>query len=446
MATGRQQQAGIGLGIVGDGKGWSGAATRSDGLANRSDKINRLRPQVYLDITVNGDKLGRVTFELFADVTPRTAENFRQLCLGVTGRVTKKKSRPLGYKGTKFHRMIPDFCLQGGDLDHLSGRGGESIYGEKFDDENFQMKHDKSFLLSMANSGRNTNGSQFFITSKALPSLDGKHVVFGEAIAGMDLLLKMEGYGSRSGAPSREVVIADCGEVSGTAAWQFRERNRAVTKDEKLVDAQGNPLPPNWIKLESRSKPGLFYYQHVRNGNTQFEIPLASTSTGRVESLKRAIADRDGGAENDKQLAGTDLKKPKTGDSNRACRKDEIRILVFEKRHRNFFGKPSKSWRDKNITLSQEEAKQKLEFLREKMKNARIGGGDTALRTKWLNFSSLENDCDKANWTIGPVKRGGLISLGYDKKIEELAFSLKKGDLSECTDMFNAQIMMFRIE
>eukprot|EP00392_Amoebophrya_sp_AT5.2_P012921 g13028.t1 len=470
MSSGmRQQQAGIGLGIVGDGKGWSGAATRSDGLANRSDKINRLRPQVYFDITVEGDKLGRVTFELYADVVPLTAENFRQLTVGTNSatehRVTKKCRKPLHYRNTVFHRIVPDFCIQGGDLDFLGGKGGESIYGEKFADENFQRKHDRPFLLSMANSGKNTNGSQFFITSKPLPSLDGKHVVFGEALSGTDLLLKMESYGSRSGKPVVEVRVADCGEVEETAAFKHRalakakmiqHNSGAAGREEKNLDGGGNLLPSNWVKIESRSKPGLFYYQFKPTGKTQFEIPLANDESGGSDMLR--LANNSNGVEvmgSNKRRSGGDeiavqgpsAKLAKTGDrANRACARDEIKLLVFEKRHRDFFGKPSKSWRSKNIVLTQEDAMSKLETLREKMKNALIGGGDTALKAKWMNFSSLENDCAKEHWAIGPVRKGGVISLGFDKNVEEEAFKLKKGELTEVFGIFNAQIMLFRIE
>jgi len=149
---------------------------------------------------------------LFGSVVPKTAENFRALCTGEKGVGTKGK--PLHYKGSKFHRIIPNFMIQGGDFTDGNGRGGESIYGAKFDDENFIVKHTKEGYLSMANAGKNTNGSQFFITTVATPWLDGKHVIFGKVIEGMDLIKKVESIGSQSGTPSKSVSISDSGELS----------------------------------------------------------------------------------------------------------------------------------------------------------------------------------------------------------------------------------------
>lgn len=173
--------------------------------------MSTLNPQVFLDISIDGAPAGRLIFELFADVVPKTAENFRALCTGEKG--MGRKGKPLTYKGSSFHRIIPDFMCQGGDFTAGNGTGGESIYGGTFADENFQRKHDKSGLLSMANAGPGTNGSQFFITTTVTPWLDGKHVVFGELKEGLEVLREMEARGSRSGKPAANVVIADCGEI-----------------------------------------------------------------------------------------------------------------------------------------------------------------------------------------------------------------------------------------
>ncbi len=171
-----------------------------------------MNPKVFFDITHGGEPLGRIVFELYSDVVPKTAENFRALCTGEKG--TLLSGKPLLYKGSTFHRVIKDFMCQGGDFTHGTGVGGESIYGEKFEDENFDLKHEKPFLLSMANAGPNTNGSQFFITTKPTPHLDGKHVVFGRVIEGKSVVRAIERCEKGSDdRPVQEVVVADCGEL-----------------------------------------------------------------------------------------------------------------------------------------------------------------------------------------------------------------------------------------
>jgi cyclophilin family peptidyl-prolyl cis-trans isomerase len=163
-----------------------------------------MNPRVYFDVTIGGAPAGRIVMELFADKVPKTAENFRALCTGEKG---------FGYQGSKFHRIISGFMAQGGDFTAGNGTGGKSIYGAKFADENFQLKHTGAGDLSMANAGPNTNGSQFFICFKQTSWLDGKHVVFGKVVEGMDVVKKLEGIGSQSGKPSSDAAIAASGQL-----------------------------------------------------------------------------------------------------------------------------------------------------------------------------------------------------------------------------------------
>ncbi|XP_065852824.1 peptidyl-prolyl cis-trans isomerase CYP19-3 [Euphorbia lathyris] len=168
-------------------------------------------PKVFFDILIGKMKAGRVVMELFADVTPKTAENFRALCTGEKG--IGRSGKPLHYKGSAFHRIIPGFMCQGGDFTRGNGTGGESIYGLKFADENFKAKHTGPGILSMANSGPNTNGSQFFICTEKTSWLDGKHVVFGKVVDGYSVVKEMEKIGSGDGRTSKTVVIEDCGQI-----------------------------------------------------------------------------------------------------------------------------------------------------------------------------------------------------------------------------------------
>jgi peptidylprolyl isomerase len=169
-------------------------------------------PHVFFDVKHGDEELGRIIMQLYRDITPKTAENFRALCTGEKGE--GKMGKPLHFKGCTFHRVIKDFMIQGGDFTKGDGTGGESIYGEKFEDENFVIKHTKAGQLSMANAGPGTNGSQFFITSRETPHLDNKHVVFGHVVEGMDVVRKIENTATDSNdKPKVDVIIVDCGEI-----------------------------------------------------------------------------------------------------------------------------------------------------------------------------------------------------------------------------------------
>jgi len=180
-------------------------ATSVSTLVGKASKC----PRVYFDITIGGEATGRIVMTLRGDAVPKTAQNFRVLCTGEEG---------FGYKASIFHRVIPGFMCQGGDFTNHNGTGGKSIYGEKFEDENFSLTHTGEGVLSMANAGPGTNGSQFFLCTAKTEHLDGKHVVFGKVISGMDVVKKVEAVGSSGGETSQKVEVADCGELA-LADW-----------------------------------------------------------------------------------------------------------------------------------------------------------------------------------------------------------------------------------
>jgi len=176
-------------------------------MSGNNPVANASNPKVFFELTIGGKDAGKIVMELRKDVVPKTAENFRALCTG-------EKGGNLSFKGSSFHRVIPGFMCQGGDFTNHNGTGGVSIYGAKFADENFQLKHTGPGILSMANAGPNTNGSQFFLCTAKTSWLDGKHVVFGAVIQGYDVVQAVEKVGSESGKTSKPVVVKNCGQVS----------------------------------------------------------------------------------------------------------------------------------------------------------------------------------------------------------------------------------------
>lgn len=431
------QQAGIGLGIVGDGKGWSGGATRSDGEASQPQRIKEKRPKCFLEIEMANKKIGRIVIECFGDVVPKTVENFRALCTGEKG-ISPVCGKPLSYKGCRFHRIIPSRVIQGGDITKGDGSGGVSIYGQDsdgtFGDENFKLKHDRPGLISMAHKGGLTgvNCSQFFFTTVALPKLDGKHVVFGRVISGMDIVSKVEAAGSQSGKPSFEIKVKDCGELE-SEAMKLRKRKNPEAED---------PLPPGWEKKESRSKPGLVYYVH-EGGFTQFERP----STRSKDPLRVA-------EENAKRRRTDAAKESKVDglaslghEEVRACGQGEIRVWHILKKHRDFFGKPATSWRQKAITWHKDEAKEALTRLKYKLNCIALGGGDQALQRKFENLARLESDDDvtaKVGGDLGPITKKKKLFGTSDFVLA--AFKLKQGETSDVVETNEGVHLIGRFE
>ncbi|XP_078369415.1 peptidyl-prolyl cis-trans isomerase D-like [Oculina patagonica] len=195
----------------------------------------------FFDVSIGGEGVGRIVFKLFSDKCPKTVENFRSLCVGDKGN-GPVSGKPLHYKGSTFHRIIKGFMIQGGDFTNHDGTGGESIYGEKFEDENFELKHDVAGLLSMANAGPNTNGSQFFITTVPTGHLDGKHVVFGKVVKGMNIVQELENTPVENTKPIKPCVIDDCGEL------------QPGEDDGTSVDDGTGDLLPDWPNDSGISK------------------------------------------------------------------------------------------------------------------------------------------------------------------------------------------------
>ena len=239
---------------------------------------NEGNPRVWMDIEIGGAGVGRIVFELYADTVPRTAENFRALCTGEKG--VGQSGKPLHYKGCGFHRIIKQFMCQGGDFTAGNGTGGESIYGEKFADENFTDEHTAPGLLSMANAGKDTNGSQFFITTVATPHLDGKHVVFGKVLRGMGVVRAMEETAlGPNDKPVDPVTIADCGEL-------------AAGEDDGIAGASEDGVPDWPDDFEGREDVGhrLMAAEVLRTkGNDAFRSGDVAAASAKYTKAMRYL-------------------------------------------------------------------------------------------------------------------------------------------------------------
>ncbi|KAK2077917.1 hypothetical protein QBZ16_003785 [Prototheca wickerhamii] len=258
-------------------------------MAGHADNLDN--PRVFFDIEVDGEAIGRIAMTLFADVVPLTAENFRCLCTGEKG--VSPKGVHLHYRGSRFHRVIPEFMCQGGDMERGDGTGGASIYGPAFKDENFALEHTEPGLLSMANAGPNTNGSQFFICTAAAPWLDGKHVVFGKVTEGMSVLRKIEGLGSRSGKVSRRVVVAECGELPSRR--QLLAKIRAEKAELAALKAEPSAADPDAESLRRlqalRAGPGAARGAGAPYRTAQQELAELEAREGAPGAAKDAAED-----------------------------------------------------------------------------------------------------------------------------------------------------------
>ncbi|XP_034002427.1 NK-tumor recognition protein isoform X2 [Trematomus bernacchii] len=227
------------------------------------------RPQCYFDVELNREPVGRIVFQLFSDVCPKTSKNFLCLCTGEkgTGKLTGKK---LCFKGSTFHRVVKNFMVQGGDFTEGNGRGGESIYGGYFEDENFLLKHDKAYLLSMANRGKDTNGSQFFITTKMAPHLDGVHVVFGSIISGFEVIKKVEGLKTDSSSrPYADVRVMDCGQLFTKSANDVLEGKRKRSSHSADSSVSSHDSSSQYSSSENESDEKHKHHKHKRHAKSK---------------------------------------------------------------------------------------------------------------------------------------------------------------------------------
>ncbi|XP_021534609.2 NK-tumor recognition protein [Neomonachus schauinslandi] len=209
------------------------------------------RPQCHFDIEINREPVGRIMFQLFSDICPKTCKNFLCLCSGEKG-LGKTTGKKLCYKGSTFHRVVKNFMIQGGDFSEGNGKGGESIYGGYFKDENFILKHDRAFLLSMANRGKHTNGSQFFITTKPAPHLDGVHVVFGLVISGFEVIEQIENLKTDAASrPYADVRVIDCGVLATKSTKDVFEKKRKKPTHSEDLDSSSNSSSSSESSSES---------------------------------------------------------------------------------------------------------------------------------------------------------------------------------------------------
>ncbi|CAB0033913.1 unnamed protein product [Trichogramma brassicae] len=253
-----------------------------------------VRPRVFFDVEVGGLPIGRIVFELYSDVCPKTTENFRALCTGEMG-MGQTTGKPLCYKGIVFHRVVKNFMIQGGDFSVGNGTGGESIYGGTFKDENFHYKHEKPFLLSMANRGKDTNGSQFFITTQPAPHLDNIHVVFGEVVSGQEIVSHVEGLPvDRKSRPLQDAKVVNCGEL--VLKTKHKQKRKEKVKDSESESDSDSEKPKKkkskkkkWDVTAEEAKEEL---EESKLSKDEIPHPLVSTTKIDPDEIPQVPANR----------------------------------------------------------------------------------------------------------------------------------------------------------
>lgn len=354
--------------------------------------IEKKNPVVFLEIGIDGNSVGHVEIELYADVVPKTAENFRCLCTGERGR-SESRNR-LHFAGSAFHRIVPGFMCQGGDFTEGDGTGGESIYGEKFDDENFKRKHAKG-CLSMANGVKNTNGSQFFICTSVTSHLDGKHVVFGEVTRGYDVVERMEAVGSASGKTRKRVLILSCGMVNTDDAQE--------AKRPRVVDV----APAARIVHDEPQEPlggGLLGLLQARDAQAEG----CDSGIGAGDALNVAVPQDD----------------------------DEAHVLHILRKHTG--SRKPKSRGGAPITCSHQEAEEYLEEIGVQFLDLE----PQELRRRFSELARTESDCSSA-------KKGGdygRFSRGQrEQSFEDATFALKIGEMSDIVHTASGVHLILRV-
>ena len=346
---------------------------------------------VFFEIGIDDAWAGRIEFELFGDIVPRTVENFRCLCTGEMGRSQRTKQR-LTFEGSIFHRIIPSFMCQGGDFTRGDGTGGESIYGDKFADENFKLKHKKG-CLSMANAGPNTNGSQFFICTDAPSHLDGKHVVFGQVSSGYDIVEKMEALGSRSGRVSKKVTIMSCGMIG---------------------DAEGPETKVPRRQIDTAPAARL--------------APVEESNVGAAGGLLGLLKQADeSAAQETSQVVQSQAVEEDA---------DEVHVLHILRKHAG--SRKPKNRGGQLITCSKEEAAQYLE----EIANQLVGLSGDELRARFSDLARSDSDCASAKkgGDYGRFRRGQ-----RELTFEDASFALKVGEVSDIVETMSGVHLIMRV-